>query len=73
MRTGIWDPEGPIECPRCGEADDRHEGINICGLCECRFAVMRQKPKLYRKPVTWCPVEYSDCFREECRRRCACE
>jgi late competence protein required for DNA uptake (superfamily II DNA/RNA helicase) len=36
--------QGPlIECPRCGEADERNEGTNQCGLCECRFFVQRQK------------------------------
>lgn len=28
-----------IECPRCGEADERSIGKNRCGLCECEFFV----------------------------------
>jgi hypothetical protein len=28
-----------IECPRCGEADERSAGTNRCGLCECEFRV----------------------------------
>jgi hypothetical protein len=30
-----------IECPRCDEGDERHDGLNVCGLCECRFTVRR--------------------------------
>jgi hypothetical protein len=29
-----------IECPRCGEADERPQGFNKCGLCECEFVVL---------------------------------
>jgi hypothetical protein len=28
-----------IECPRCGEGDERAIGRNTCGLCECLFLV----------------------------------
>jgi len=28
-----------IDCPRCDEGDERSEGLNVCGLCECRFYV----------------------------------
>jgi hypothetical protein len=28
-----------IDCPRCGEGDERPLGLNVCGLCECRFVV----------------------------------
>ena len=28
-----------IERPRCDEADERSDGLNVCGLCECRFTV----------------------------------
>lgn len=28
-----------IECPRCGEQDQRSVGTNTCGLCECEFFV----------------------------------
>lgn len=28
-----------IECPRCDEGDERHEGRNRCGLCEYTFTV----------------------------------
>jgi hypothetical protein len=30
---------GEIDCPNCGECDDRNLGENRCGLCECRFVV----------------------------------
>ena len=42
------------ECPRCGESDDRSVGLNICGLCECRFVVGPSgsvQPFAYRKLI----------------------
>lgn len=30
---------GHIDCPNCGECDDRNLGVNRCGLCECQFAI----------------------------------
>lgn len=30
---------GHIDCPNCGECDDRNLGMNRCGLCESQFAV----------------------------------
>lgn len=30
-----------IDCPRCGEGDERSIGLNRCGLCECEFTVRR--------------------------------
>ena len=29
-------------CPRCDETDERHVGINRCGLCDCEFIVGRK-------------------------------
>lgn len=28
-----------VDCPKCGEGDERAVGLNVCGLCECRFYV----------------------------------
>jgi hypothetical protein len=28
-----------MDCPRCGEGDNRHFGMNRCGLCECEFFI----------------------------------
>ena len=28
-----------VDCPRCGEGDERSIGVNVCGLCECRFSI----------------------------------
>lgn len=36
---------GHIDCPNCGECDDRHLGENRCGLCECRFAIVSYSTK----------------------------
>jgi hypothetical protein len=33
-----------VDCPGCGEGDERHFGINVCGLCECRFWVRAGRP-----------------------------
>jgi hypothetical protein len=49
-----------IECPRCDEADERVQGVNKCGLCECEFYVGHTgkvmfvgiRPVFRRKPVT---------------------
>ena len=48
-----------VECPRCGEADRRSLGMNVCGLCECEFFV---EPKRcvcndgQDRPYWKCPV-----------------
>lgn len=42
------DRDKPIECPRCGEADQRADGVNVCGLCECRFFV---QPNVLPHPI----------------------
>lgn len=31
-----------VDCPRCGEGDDRSIGMNRCGLCEYEFFVTRE-------------------------------
>jgi hypothetical protein len=28
-----------VDCPKCNEGDYRYVGINVCGLCECKFYV----------------------------------
>jgi len=36
-------PRSPIiDCPRCDEGDERSIGLNVCGLCGCRFTVGRR-------------------------------
>lgn len=42
-----------IECPRCGEADERAWGVNRCGLCECQFLVHMKRGSLRVTP--WHP------------------
>jgi hypothetical protein len=36
---------GHIDCPNCGECDDRNLGENRCGLCECRFVIRSYSTK----------------------------
>jgi len=36
---------GIIDCPNCNEGDDRSLGMNVCGLCECRFVVASYSTK----------------------------
>ena len=57
---------GEIDCPNCGECDDRNLGENRCGLCECRFVIesystkavwRRIEGKLTRTTATLSPPE----------------
>lgn len=39
---------GFIDCPNCNEGDERNLGLNVCGLCECRFVV-----NSYSRKAVW--------------------
>lgn len=47
---------GHINCPRCGECDDRSLGANVCGLCECRFVVSTYSTKAVWRIVGGIPT-----------------
>ena len=36
---------GEIDCPNCGECDDRNLGENRCAACECRFVIQSYSTK----------------------------
>lgn len=37
-----------VDCPKCGEGDERPLGPVVCGLCECRFIVTKYGTKVDR-------------------------
>lgn len=51
-----------IECPRCGEADERSIGLNKCGLCECEFSVVGGEPPLSIWTIYDNPKDYPGKF-----------